>query len=361
MGVEVITPAEAAASAVSTLGLDPDSVDVTGPEALAASLRRAASFLSPVAPRGLIRAVDDAISSMTGYTADTRAALEATLDALVAYGDLLELPVQDEVRRRQLFLGPPAFIRRASGSCLLVGIRAEGAPLLSDDLMARVEYDSHVRLLPDGDSAAERLLEEGLLELQADHWLRTPRPQTAAECLGDYDARIAAVGDSGVIEGVRVIDPAQPPTFYRGRWRAPKKGDTGLFVARRPQGYGAELWCVVEVVDGAVRRGVDLPLGLEIAPGADAAWRLQAAIDSLAGRPQRFAMRPASHDGASVLDLFSPIPSWAQRRLDVVGTPIMRSRGALFSYALPTVELSEEIDFLQEMMWLVERRNEGDS
>ena len=104
-----------------------------------------------------------------------------------------------------------------------------------------------------------------------------------------------------------------------------------------------------------------MPLGLEIAPGADAAWRLQAAIDSLAGRPQRFAMRPASHEGASVLDLFSPLPSWAQRRLDVIGMPIMRSRGALFSYALPTVEVSEEIAFLQEMMWMVERRNEGDT
>lgn len=360
MGVDVITPAEAASSAVRTLGLDPGSVDLSSPEVLATSLRRAASFLCPIPPGALVRAVNDALSGLAGYTDETQSELETTLNTIVAYGDLLELVVQDEARQRQLFLGPPAFVRRASGACLLLGVRADGTPLLSDGPMVRVEYEGHARRLPQGDPMAERLVEEGLLELQVDQWLRTPRSHSAVEHLAEYASRVSAVGESGVIEGVRVVDPGQPPTYYRGRWREPKKSDTGLFVARRPQGYGAELWCLLEVVSGEVRRGVDLPLGIEVSPGADDGWRLQAAMDSVNGTPQRFAVRRAAYAGTSVLDLFSPLPSWAQRRLDVIGTPIVRSRGALLSFTVPSAEVSEEIAFLEEMMWMTDRTTEGD-
>lgn len=360
MGVEVVTPAEVAASAVAMLGLDAEAVDITSPEALAASLRRAASFLCPAAPRVVIRAVNDTLRGLPGYTDDLRSDLESALDALVAVGDVLELAARDDVRQRQLFLGPPAFVRRDSGMCLLLGIRADGAPLVSDDLAMRVDCEEHLRRLRSDDSLAERLVQEGLVELKADQWLKSPRSEEASEHLATYQERLAAVGESGPLDGVRLIDPASRPTYYTGRWREPKRADGGLFVARRPQGYGAELWCVVEVVAGDVRRGIDLPPGFEIAAGADYAWRLQAAIDSLNGTPQRFAVRASSRPGASVLDLFSPIPSWAQRRLDVVATPIVRSRGALFSYGVPNDELEEEVTFLKEMMWLTERSDEGE-
>lgn len=226
---------------------------------------------------------------------------------------------------------------------------------MSDALLAAVEHEAHVRLLPGaGDVSAEQLLAQGLFELHADQWLGSPRPQAAAEGVADYVARVSATGEAGVLEGVRIIDPTRPPTYYHGRWREPKPSDEGTFVARRPQGYGADLWCFVEVVAGEVRRGVDLPIRNAVAPGSDEAWRLQAAIDAVNGAPQRIAVRPANRIGWSVVDLFSPIPSWAQRRLDAVGTPILRSRGALFSYAMPAAEISEEVQFLKDMMWLVQ-------
>lgn len=358
MGIEIVTPSEVAASAVGMLGLDAEAVDVTSPEVLAASLRRAASFLCPIAPRVLLRAVDEALRGLPGYAEDTRSDLDSALDALVAVGDLTELAARDDVRHRQLFLGPPAFVRRESGMCLLLGIRADGMPLVTDDLAMRVDYEEHLRRLNSDESLAERLVLEGLFELKADQWLKSPRPEGAGDCLASYQERLAAVGDSGALDGVRLIDPASRPTFYKGRWREPKKSDNGLFVARRPQGYGAALWCVVEVIGGDVRRGIDLPPGFEVAAGADYAWRLQAAIDSVNGTPQRFAVRPSGQARASVLDLFSPLPSWAQRRLDIVATPIVRSRGALFSYAVPNEELEEEVSFLKEMMWLTERSDE---
>jgi hypothetical protein len=363
MGVNAITPAEAVEQTVEVLGLDPGSVDLTSLEVLAASVRRAASFLCPVTPGLLVRSIDDALARLPGHSVETRLLLEATLDALVLYGDLLELPVDDESGpRRHLFLGPPAFIHRQSEMVLLLGVRPEGAPLLSDTLSEGIENDAHVRRLRLGPHLGkDALLDDGLIEVQPEQWLRCPPAKSAGELVADHTARILATGDAGPLEGIRVLDPSRPSTFYRGRWRELTPADTGIFVARRPQGYGADLWSFVEVGGGEVRRGIDLPVQEPLAPGADEAWRLQAAIDADNDNPQRVAVRAANREGWSVLDLFSPIPSWAQRRLDVVGTPILRSRGALLSYAVPTAEVDEEVQFLETMMWLSSSADEEHS
>jgi hypothetical protein len=304
----------------------------------------------------LIRSIDDALVRLPGHSEDTRSHLEATLDALVLYGDLLELPLEDESgSRRHLFLGPPSFIHRQSGVVLLIGVRPDGAPLLSGSLSEDIEYEAHVRRLQLGpELGLEALIDDGLMEIRAEQWLRCPPMSAASELVADYAARLSATGDSGALEHVRVLDPVTPSTYYRGRWRELKPADVGTFVARRPQAFGADLWSFVEVDGGEVRRGIDFPVQEPLAPGADEAWRLQAAIDADGGDPQRIDVTPANREGWSVLDLFSPIPSWAQRRLDVVATPILRSPRALISYAVPTSEVDEEIRFLKAMMWLSE-------
>jgi len=134
MGLTRVTPEQVNSVAVAALDLDDDAVDLFSAEALAASLRRAASFLCPTTPAALVRAVEDAVARLPGVPADLREQLETLLGALISYGDLLELQLDADVRtRRHLFLGPPAFVQRASGACLLIGIRPDGAPLLSDD------------------------------------------------------------------------------------------------------------------------------------------------------------------------------------------------------------------------------------
>jgi len=363
MGIALLTPDDAVQRTVRTLGLDSNSVDLTSPEVLAASVRRAASFLCPITPGLLARSVDEALVGLPGYSERTRAILEETVDALVSYGDLLELPVEEERgRHRYLYLGPPAFVQRQSGVILLLGVRPDGAPLLPSALSQGIEYEAHVRLLPIGSGvSADDLLAEGLMEMRAEQWLRCPRSESASRVVEEYTARLSSVRLMGPLDGVRVLDPARPPTYYRGRWRELTRADTGTFVARRPQGYGADPWCFLEVGDGEVLRGIDLPVTDPLSLGADEAWRLQAAIDAERGQPQRVAIRRTNRVGWSVIDLFSPIPSWAQRRLDIVGKPVVRSRGALLSYAIPTAEVPEEVRFLERMMWLSQAADEGSS
>jgi hypothetical protein len=356
MGIEVLTAQDLTAHAVGVLGLDPEAVDLLSAEAMAASLRRAASFLCPTTSGALTRAVDETLVRLPGYTDDTRWQIEAVLASLVSYGDLLELPYEDEgVARRRLFLGVPAFVRRASDTCLLIGVRPEGAPLVRDDLLAKIEYDAHVRLIRATTPAdAELLVADRLTELQPEQWFGTPRIASPEEVVSLYTARLDVARASGDIEGLRIIDPATSVTYYRGRWRPPKPTDTGRFVARRPQAFGADLWCFAEIAGGRATRLVDLPIGSVLVPAADEAWRLQAAIDCLAGHRQRVAVYTDPRSHRSVVDLFSPVPSWMQRRLDVVGTPLLRSRGALFSYALPDSELHEELECLRTMLWTVD-------
>ena len=78
---------------------------------------------------------------------------------------------------------------------------------------------------------------------------------------------------------------------------------------------------------------------------------LQAAIDAARGKPQRFKVRSASNETSRVVDFFSPVPLWAQRRWDAIGEPVPSS-GCLFSYKFSTGELPQELEFIQEQLWL---------
>ncbi len=353
MDVKRLSPGQVSDSALHSLGLGDAGVDLVSTEALAASLRRAASFLCSATPGQIVRSVVEVLEGLPGYSEDTKGQLEALLDALVGYGDLLELPADSvESGGLRIFLGSPAFVRRTSGSCLLIGVRPDGAQLVGDDLAALIEYEGHARFVPPSEVLDELLASSGLTELSAEQWLRAPRQAEAHELVREYDGRLHAAGPSGDIDNPRILDPSARVTYYRGRWRPPKPADTGTFVARRPQAYGADLWCFARVTGGHFSQLVDLPVFGSLIPGADEAWRLQAAIDAAAGHPQLVRVRGGAAANSAVLDFFSPVPSWAQRRLDVVGTPLLRGRGALFSYGLPTSEVAEELQFLSDMLWI---------
>lgn len=354
MAVTRVISQDVATQAVDALGLDASTVGLMFTEGLAASLRRAASFLCPTTPGALVRAVTEALSGLPEFTDDARAELEALVDLLVSYGDLLELELDDDqCAATRLFLGPPSYIVRDTGTCLLLGVRPEGAPLVSEELLKSIEYEGHVRRVRAADEQRTRevLHIEGLVELQLDQWLKPPRYSTPADLLAIYQARLETAPAAYEVEGLRVIDPASAVTYYKGRWRPPKRTDRGLFVARRPRAFGADLWCVALIGEGSVRI-IDLPLQSGLSRGSDEAWRLQAALDVLAGQSQRLRTRAGARPEEVVLDFFSPLPSWLQRRLDLFGTPLIGGRGVLFSYAMPQAEVEEELEFLKAMMWL---------
>lgn len=352
MAVARLDAHEVIDASVRALGLTDAGVDLFSPEAFAASIRRAASFLCPTTAGRIVRAVVEVLEGLPGFAGDTKSQVETMLDSLVAYGDLLELATEIELEGRRIFLGSPSFVRRASGSWLLMGIRPEAVPLVGEELYALIAHDGHVRTVRPSEAAGELVASAELTELSRDVWLQPPRVVPPGEFAVGYVNRLRSAGPSGDIDGLRILDTSAPVTYYKGRWRLPKKDDRGQFVGSRPRAFGTELWCFVEVSEGHAVRLVDLPIAPSLAPAADEAWRLQAALDAMAGHPQRVSTHTSAMTDSMVLEVFSPLPSWAQRRLDVVGTPLLRSGGALLSYRLPLDEVDEELQFLRATLWV---------
>lgn len=354
MKVTVLGKQEAAELTVRSLWLDETTTDAFSAEALSALLRRAASFLCPAPPRRLVDAVLEALSPLDEASLVTRQQVATYLDLLVSIGDLIELPAQPDHISRQIYLAPPSSVEKAPGQYLLLGVRPNGKPIVNESLSAGVQNEGHTRTLNlDAQLAPARLRAAGLHVLPRDHWLNRPRVEQAAAVVDVMRQRLDRVGESGQIGGLTILDPTASVHYYRGRWRPLGPRDSGDFVARRPQAYGADLWCFVRAEHGFPRALVDLPADDLTAAGCDEAWRTQAAIDALAGTPQAMRVGPASGaPGERRLDLFSPVPRWAQRNLELVGIPISRVKGALISYRVPKLAVDNLSAFFADMLWM---------
>ena len=355
--MKVISPEDVHAVAVAQLGLDAGAVDLTAIEAVAAALRRAAGFLCPCAASTLVRAV---VRPMDGLVADMdefKEAVETTLDAIVAQGDLIEQRELNEVGRAAVLLypAPPGFVRRQSGAAILLGITPDQRSPLPEGLDTRIQYVNHVRRLMPRDTEDLRavLTGLGLIELSFDRWLKAPPQLTPEKLLSRLDALLDEAPPSGDVPGLILLEPSRPVRYYRGRWTE-LHAQSGRFVARRRQAYGADLWCYVQVKHGLAERFVDFPAKGSRLRGCDEAWRAQMAVDARRGEPQEFRVRQGL-GGARVLQLFSPVPMWVQRKWDVIGEPTPSS-GCLFAYRFTDAEMPEEVQFLRDALWLSETR-----
>lgn len=362
MRLAKLTAQDASAVAVATLGLDADAVGLTSPEGLAASLRRTASFMCPTSPGRLVDAVMGALKPIHGDEL-TRNDLMDLLDQLVASGDLLELRHESGKSTRLLYLAPPSYIERVPGAYLLMGVRPFGAPLIGDELAKAIEYEGHTRSLPlDAAGADSELGSRGLQRVPKDRWVSSPRAEGVDEFIQRYRARLDVAAEAGQLDGLVLLDPASKVRYYRGRWRPPKSADTGDFVARRPQAYGADLWCLVRLQAGEPRRLLEFPVSDPVLPGRDEAWRYQAAADARRGTAQRFRLRQGVSPGGDVtIDFFSPLPGFAERYVQLVGLALGKTPGTLFSFRLPRGAVGDVAAFLTDMLWMTcEEDGSGD-
>lgn len=353
MVVKRLTPSEVHATKVQELGLDAEAVDLTSIEAIANALRRAAGILCPCSASTLVRAVINPLRGLIEDLDKIRTSVEETLEAIIAHGDILEQRVVTENGHEStplLYCAPPSFIIRDSGAAILLG---QTSSVLPDDLEMEIKYLDYVRLLQKSveDDLRTNLQQLGLLELSFGMWMKAPPVERPMDFLARINRLIEGVSPSRDVPGIVLLDPEKPVNYYRARWVQPK-GHTGRFVARRPQAYGTDLWCYVEMRDGQPERLIDLPLPGNRWRGCDEGWRIQMAIDAVRGKPQRFQARPGPM-ATKVFELFSPIPLWARRRWNAVGEPTS-STGCLFAYRFPMAEAEEEIRFIKEALWIGE-------
>lgn len=352
-----LTAAQVHEQKVVELGLDPSALDLTSSEAIAGALRRMASFLCPCAAATLVRGVVRPLRGLVNDLEAMKVLVEETLEAMIAHGDILEYRDLEQSpaheRAELLYAAPAAFVARKSGMVFLLGITSDQLSAVPDDLQKRIEYVNHLRRLSPGPGEDLRadLAQLGLIELSYEDWLRTPPPETPGQQVYRLDGLLDAAQPSREVPGLLLLDPERSVRYYPGRWVEPRS-QSGRFVARRSQAYGAPLWCYVQLLNGNPERLIDLPIADSRWRGCDEAWYLQMAIDAKRGEPQRFRV----HQGPGctrVMEFFSPVPMWARRRWDAVGEPVSSS-GCLFAYRLAEAELSEELRFAREALWLDE-------
>ncbi|MCK9550640.1 hypothetical protein [Aquamicrobium sp.] len=350
-----LTPDEVLGHCRASLGIgtEPSGLDDI---LLAGLLRRAAGIHCPCSRSALRAALTESLAYLNPDRDGLADRLDNLIEVMIVAGDLLELSDvatdDPEVKGTWVFAAPPSFVVRRTGSIFLTGIAPDQDGFLPEHLARRV-IRSHVTqfIAPEpgeGEDLTEQLIAHGLHQLSESVWLRSPKTQAPEQLIQRFQNQLASQPPCGPVSGLEILDRDTKVTYYRGRWSAPR-GQTGTFVARRPQEFGAPIWSFAELVDGTLKRIVDLPPKHYCWRGCDAAWHLQLAIDRSAGQPQRY--RRSSTDAGVRFDFFSPLPLWAQRRLMVLGHERPRS-SSLFAYEIPVAEATEEEKNLQESLWL---------
>lgn len=346
---------EVQAQKVVELGLDPGALDLTSVEAIAGALRRAASFLCPCSAPTLVRSVVRPLRGLVADLTPIKGLVEETLEALIAHGDILEhRDVEGDPGHGSaalLYAAPPGFIVRATGAVILLGISSDQLSALPDEMEARIDYVNHLRRLSpaQGEDLRSELLDLGLIEISYGSWLKAPPGESSDKHKARADRQLDATMPSRDVPGLSLLDSARDVQYYRGRWTE-SRTQSGRFVARRSQAYGAPLWSYVEMRNGNPERLVDFPAASSRWRGCDEAWHLQMAIDAQRGEPQRCRVRPGPA-GTHVMEFFSPVPMWARRRWDTVGEPLTAS-ACLFAYRVADAELEEELQFARAALWL---------
>ncbi len=331
-----------------------DGLGVSHPSAigplLKPALRRAAHILAPAARSDLLRFVAEPLAAF----GDQRDTVESALDEMIVYGDIIAMRRQSlddwgapaEVLRP----APPTFVRRNNGEFIILGVAGDHPTALSQELDALLVDDGMVRRLAvQGEDLSAHLRLMGFAKLSEQAWLRTPPLESAAVHLARWQAKFdAAPTLDHAVDALDLLDGVRDPLYYRGRWTTPGT-QSGMFVARRPQLYGAPLWSLVILDQGRVRRLIDLYADDDRQRPCDLAWRIQAALDAERMTPQRARIRRTATTAS--IDLFSPLPAFAERRLALVATKVAGTQ-CLYSYSLPNARLAEEVGALHTLLWM---------
>ena len=352
--IESVQASEVLAGCRRTLGLSGRGDGSLDDILLAALLRRSAGIHCPCSRATLRTSVLECTEALGDDKASRSQRIDDTIETLTVGGDLLELDdvvtEDSDVRQTWVFAAPPSFVIRPNGTAFIFGVVPDQDTFLPSSLATRVLYDGFTRFIePEEDeNLAEKLQEQGLQRISESMWFKPPRAEQPKDFLSRVDKSLVARPPTATIDNLKILDSARPVTYYPDRWVVPTK-QTGMFVARRPQEFGAAMWCIIQLEDGTPDRLLDLPFEKTRWRACDIAWHIQMAIDHCHCRPQQY--RLYSGPSSVRFDFFSPLPQWAQRRLMVVGKSVPRER-CLLSYLVPSKEAEAEEEFLRNRLWL---------
>lgn len=320
---------------------------------VAGVLRRLCGFMCPCPPRAILAAAKRALAPLGNATEDMVAELDATLDALLVVGDVIEVSrvggTLDDENRDWLFCGPPAFLE-LEGRCYVFGIAPDDAPVLAGTLRDRVRHDGVMRYLDDTDGQlGETLSALGMRGYTAAKWLARTNAETPERFVAHVLNRLVNDGLHGDMPSAEWLAPATTTYVpYQRRW-IPDAVTTGLAIGRAQPEFGLPLWFVATLAAGRIERALSLPLADMPDRACDQAWRIQLALDAQRGAPGRYKACPEA-DGIRVSVSF-PLPLGAKRRLVLLGG-LRNQRPGAGAVWIPQAAWPEAERYLQTELWL---------
>jgi len=350
-----LQPQNVLAASRKMLGLPAAHGDTLDDTLLAAMARRSAGIHCPCSRTTLRASLVECLNGLAEDSTSIADRIDTIIEGLIIGGDLLELndvtTADPTIKGTWVFAAQPSYIVRHNGSIFLTGIVPDHDNFLPLSLSSRIKYKGITRVLEchPGENLASDLQEQGLQELTESVWLKAPKVKTAEELLLFMEQHLSLKAPSGDIDGLQILDHARSVTFYKNRWTLPGIHHTGNFIGRRPQDYGAPIWCFVTLENGNPIRLLDLPMKKSRWRACDIAWHLQMAIDSCRSKPQLY--RRCTNGDEVCFSFFSPLPQWSERRLMIFGRREEKT-GSLISYSLPANCADEEDRFLQQRLWL---------
>ena len=281
-----------------------------------------------------------------------REIIEFALDELITSGHIVELQsrvLYDGRLMSTLFVKPPCYITLESGALAISGFGRGSREQLPEKLLTSGILSNSLILVSSSD--APKILDDleasGIKETRANLWINQPEFIEAQTRIDNISLKAAARPVSQ-IEDLRLIDPASDVMYYSGRWTTQPTDDMRT-IGRRPQSYGADLWCFVDY-SGKQFKFVDLPSTAELTEGRDEGWISQLAIDFINDNRQKLRVSEPNRDILR-LDFFSPIPGWVERRWALYGKK-SRPHGVLFSYEFEVKIGWGEVEFAEREMYL---------
>jgi hypothetical protein len=359
MNVTVVSRTDALNKLAQSLGLslEDSHLNESSNTLIAQLIRRAVFIGAPCSIRTVRNAITTALGPLAIDGQEFEDRVAAVFEDLLAIGDILEMRREGQDSEGVILRpAPPAFVKRKDQTFILLGVAGdEITPVYDQPITYRA---SGLRMLASNDPIAcqKGLLELGLIELPLATWLHAPAIIEAESYASAWRAKLSVMQSPQKIEELEILDMKKPAHFYKGRWRALTDADAGAYLARRPQRYGANLWCLVDVLHGLVQRLVDVHSKDARIRDCDEAWRIQAAFDAIASVPQ--TVNVSLNSNKSILTFRSPLPAWAIRRLSLIGERVSPQR-ALLSFELPLLNTEEEIRWLESMLWLARDTGEN--
>ncbi len=289
---------------------------------VAAAIRRLSGFMCPCSQAAISRAAKRSLRELWEDHEAAESFVDHALEDLLVGGDLLELShvaaTDLDDKPTWVFCAPPAFMQ-SEHRVYIFGIAPDDAPFLPSNVLRRLRCDGATRFIEriTDDDLVEVLSALGLRELQESKWLTKVTIEAPASFIERIQSRLIREGIHGSFPEFSLLKHAtevrQP---YQERWVTPQ-AESGLFVARAAQPYGAPIWYMADINEGRFTRSLVLPFHDIPTRACDQAWRLQLAIDAEAGHPATYRMS-SSEGGIRVLPSF-PLPLAEKRKLLYLG------------------------------------------